>query len=93
MNATKWYQDLTPAQQKRVEKACQQVYDHFGSYPKIAAALTEETGFSISHETVRGYLQQHKVPVHIAASLSDMTGVPLFEFVPWLPYYCGGVQE
>lgn len=92
--ATRWHDKLTPLQQKRMEWACRKAYHQFGSYTKVAQALTEETGHKISHETIRGYLKSHQVPVHIAATLSELTeGVTLFDFVPWLPTYCGGITK
>lgn len=90
---THWHDELTAVQSERLESACEMAYAHFGSYQRAAQAVTEVTGHSVSHETMRRYLQTRNVPVHIAATLSQLTQIPLFDFVPWLPTYCGGIRK
>lgn len=89
----RWHERLNAAQKRRVERACELTYEHFLSYEKIAEAIENATGHSISRETIRGYLNSRQVPVNIAATLSELTGIPLFDFVPWLPHYCGGIEQ
>lgn len=91
---SKWFEPLTATERDRVEQACAAVHAHFGSYSRIAAALIEATGQYVSDETIRNYLIEGKIPVHLATTLSELVpDVKLMDLVPWLIPYCAGTRK
>lgn len=82
-----WHEPRTKAQCTQYDQTCAEIYVHFGSYPKIAAALGEETNEYIAAQTVRIWFRNRKIPTPHAFLLADMVGTDPFPLAPWLRPY------
>jgi len=78
------YKPLTRRQCATYDQACDHIYFHYGSYPKIAAALKDATGTYLAAQTVRVWFKDRKIPAHYAVILADKTNTNPFHLLPWL---------
>jgi len=79
-----WYTPQTQRQRVQYDQACKTLYEHFGSYPKIAAFLKEETGEYIAAQTVRMWFKDRRIPAHNAMLLTRAIDLNPFHLLPWL---------
>lgn len=82
------------------DRAGREVRRVLGSYDRISNLVYAETGQSVSGVSVRRWLNNRNLPVHLATTLIDLAleaeedaKVCLFDFFPYLREYTGDPDD
>lgn len=72
----------------RYDAAVRQLRDQLGSYDTIAHHIFQATGQSVAGVSVRRWLINRNLPVHLACTLVDLTDeTSVGDFFPYLESY------
>ncbi len=77
------FKPWTKTEQRIYDKAHREIRAFF-SYRLLARELYARTGTSVSSETLRRQLQERNLDVRYAFAIAEMTGVSVYDLVPWL---------
>ena len=77
---------ICPVNDKRYDKATEQLRKLLGSFDNMAAQCYSHTGESLSGNAIRRWFRTRSVPVEYAAVFEDLTfgEVSISDFFPWL---------